>query len=635
MMKSNLLSVLLAGIMVLSQGACAVNTSYDTSASSEQFYQADDKHETTETVTEIQKLPSEPGYRAFSSYLKGAGRTEKGYDGDAFIHSEAANQIYQDLYYYATYGLSQQDDPAIYEYWESLGLQKKIYDADDADRMWSVFVPTTFEESYQYPVVFCLHGNNNNILLTETYGFAKLGGTEGFITVVPWAKNEDIIVDEIPRILDVLRSENYPIDERKIYATGFSKGGMATQTVALQYSDIFAAAAPGGCSPLGISDNAAPITSGSLNWSFRSDAFVNAHTIPMLFFGGSCDSMPINTTAVNAWIELSGANAPEMNETWFADGISNTANETETYTGLRYQSQRQTEIRRYDGQNYYIGRYFNNEGICTFETVSVEGAPHWVMPSEPRVVWEFLSQFSRDTETHELRYTETDKASQNNEYTLSDVRNLQDFLLAKPTDEDLTGKDYDLDHDGAWTVFDLCLMKRAYISNHPVRDYVTEITFDYTSGTTHASNQTAIWIEDSEGNIVKNLYVSNFTASRRGYRQRENALSHWGSVADPEAMTDEEIDAVSSATFRTGAQSVTWDFTDDNGHIVADGIYTIKVEGTLYWSSNILYSAEIDLSDLTESELEVAAIRSEPETAENADMIENVRISIIPKTLEE
>ncbi len=33
-------------------------------------------------------------------------------------------------------------------------------------------------------------------------------------------------------------------------------------------------------------------------------------------------------------------------------------------------------------------------------------------------------------------------------YTIDDVRNLQDFLLTKPT-EDLSGKNYDLDSDNA------------------------------------------------------------------------------------------------------------------------------------------------------------------------------------------
>lgn len=33
-------------------------------------------------------------------------------------------------------------------------------------------------------------------------------------------------------------------------------------------------------------------------------------------------------------------------------------------------------------------------------------------------------------------------------YTIHDARNLQDFLLAKPTTEDLTGKPYDMNNDG-------------------------------------------------------------------------------------------------------------------------------------------------------------------------------------------
>ena len=51
--------------------------------------------------------------------------------------------------------------------------------------------------------------------------------------------------------------------------------------------------------------------------------------------------------------------------------------------------------------------------------------------------------------------TKTEKTS----YTIEDLRNLQDFLLARET-PDLRGKDYDLNDDGVWDVFDLCLMRR-------------------------------------------------------------------------------------------------------------------------------------------------------------------------------
>ena len=50
-------------------------------------------------------------------------------------------------------------------------------------------------------------------------------------------------------------------------------------------------------------------------------------------------------------------------------------------------------------------------------------------------------------------------------YTVQDVQNLQDFLLAKPTVEELTGKLYDLNGDARWDVFDLCLMRREVLKN--------------------------------------------------------------------------------------------------------------------------------------------------------------------------
>ena len=45
------------------------------------------------------------------------------------------------------------------------------------------------------------------------------------------------------------------------------------------------------------------------------------------------------------------------------------------------------------------------------------------------------------------------------EYTVADLKNLQDFLLARPV-EIPENADYDLDGDGVWSVFDLVLMRR-------------------------------------------------------------------------------------------------------------------------------------------------------------------------------
>lgn len=58
-------------------------------------------------------------------------------------------------------------------------------------------------------------------------------------------------------------------------------------------------------------------------------------------------------------------------------------------------------------------------------------------------------------------HADTGTKANDTNYTISDVTNLQDFLLAKET-PDLSEKNYDLNGDGIWDTFDLCLMKQAY-----------------------------------------------------------------------------------------------------------------------------------------------------------------------------
>ena len=155
-----------------------------------------------------------------------------------------------------------------------------------------------------------------------------------------------------------------------------------------------------------------------------------------------------------------------------------------------------------------------------------------------------------------------------------------------------------------------------------------EITFTYQRGTTIASNQLAVWVEDEEGAVVKTLLVTDFTAGRRGYRNRTMSLPVWVASADPESMTNQEIDALSAATPRPGELVYVWDFTNETGEKVSEGIYTIHVEGTFYWESDVLYSAVIDTAQLAE-EIAVEMERTAPDTHENENMISEVTVKAI------
>ena len=134
-----------------------------------------------------------------------------------------------------------------------------------------------------------------------------------------------------------------------------------------------------------------------------------------------------------------------------------------------------------------------------------------------------------------------------------------------------------------------------------------ELSFNYEKQGGAGSNQWAVWIENSKGEVVRTLYVSSFTTKgrgsangqrRRGYTFRPTCVPTWVKNAKAEEMTDEQIDAITGATpSASGKQTYTWDFKDAQGKTVPVGEYKICLEATLYFESIILYSGTFSTKD--------------------------------------
>ena len=154
-----------------------------------------------------------------------------------------------------------------------------------------------------------------------------------------------------------------------------------------------------------------------------------------------------------------------------------------------------------------------------------------------------------------------------------------------------------------------------------------KISIDFNRSSTPASNQYAVWIEDMDGNVVKTLFVTNFT-SNGGYAVREDSIPTWVAHAKPSDMDKTQIDAITGATPSTGTHSYIWDGTDDNGNRVADGTYMFYVEGTLYWSSIVRYEGTVNMGDSENSTLDVNAVYTE-DTEQNRNMLSNVTAEYI------
>ena len=99
---------------------------------------------------------------------------------------------------------------------------------------------------------------------------------------------------------------------------------------------------------------------------------------------------------------------------------------------------------------------------------------------------------------------QSSKESAEYQFSIQDVRNLQDFLLTRPTEEDLTGKPYDLNGDNRWDVFDLCLMKRELLYNmNKATDSNTLVIYFSRTGNTEKIAQYLIELTDADSYVIE------------------------------------------------------------------------------------------------------------------------------------
>ncbi|MFP3152944.1 DUF2271 domain-containing protein [Lachnospiraceae bacterium ZAX-1] len=156
------------------------------------------------------------------------------------------------------------------------------------------------------------------------------------------------------------------------------------------------------------------------------------------------------------------------------------------------------------------------------------------------------------------------------------------------------------------------------------------VTFDFEKQSGYASNQFAVWIEDADGNLIKTLYATHFTANG-GYKIRPDSIPEWGEKSGLATMTKSEVDAISGATPKAGTLSYIWDLTHANGDTVSLGEYIFFVEGSLRWKNRVLYSGIIAIGDATatvEANAEYFYEVSDNQPALSSDSPENSMVSV-------
>jgi len=140
---------------------------------------------------------------------------------------------------------------------------------DGVEREALVFLPSTSSKS-KPPVIFAFHGHGGNMHFAAR-GMAFQNFWPEAIVVYPqglptpgiimdlegkkpgWQRDVGQQSDRDLKLVDAIMTtlrQKYSIDERRVYATGFSNGGLFTYLLLSQRPNLFAAFAPGGAALL-------------------------------------------------------------------------------------------------------------------------------------------------------------------------------------------------------------------------------------------------------------------------------------------------------------------------------------------------------------------------------------------------
>mgnify|MGYP000876388034 CR=1 FL=1 len=143
-----------------------------------------------------------------------------------------------------------------------------------------------------------------------------------------------------------------------------------------------------------------------------------------------------------------------------------------------------------------------------------------------------------------------------------------------------------------------------------------EFIFHFEKQSGMGSNQFAVWIEDAQGQFVKTVYATQWTALG-GYEIREMSLANWVEKASPSSLSSAELDAITSATPQSGTYKVVW--VIDEGDT---GDYRYIIEGSTYMEEYVLFEGVVTLGDKETEEKPTGAFSAN--SPKNGGMITDV-----------
>lgn len=290
-------------------------------------------------------------------------------------------------------------------------------------KKWNSFVPVSAfrpeNRGRKYPAVVVLHGGFNPIGIIDGWGFVQEAAKREWIVIIPSLELDDILEEILEQAKRL-----YPVDETRVYATGFSYGGWASNRLGNQRPALFAAVGPCGAPMDNAFQAGDPADREPLPpFDGVPRALEMGIQMPIINVYGQCDGnrfpfydfhgkkfglASMETPAdlldgVNCWARVNGAPEVRLADVMALKGKSGVS-DAEREVGLPLAPDcRRTYTA--DGVRFHQADLKSADGVVRVRILAEMNIPHWPTPELARQVFAFFSHFSRDPVTHASVYT--------------------------------------------------------------------------------------------------------------------------------------------------------------------------------------------------------------------------------------
>lgn len=237
------------------------------------------------------------------------------------------------------------------------------------------------------PLVLGFHGGgDSSMFLTFVSGWWEVAHKYGFL-FVSIDNHLDVTATEAMEVLDDLK-KRYNIDEKRIYATGFSMGSGKTWDMFQEYPEVFAGLMPASA--------LFPIKNNPWGKSLGDEGLNMTVPVPVFYSGGELSHLP----------ELPGQAESSFDRLQYAAKVNQLKGD---FAALSYEDKEtwanpfwglngdRTEVLHDDSRDSNLTiHYFDSvDGVCRTAFASIDNQVHECRQHTNETAWKFISKFTR------------------------------------------------------------------------------------------------------------------------------------------------------------------------------------------------------------------------------------------------